>query len=210
MRIYRIDFCSVILYMEKQKLFNKYERRLNTFATDVDIKVALNCGDDKIIKYSELDKYDCFDTLLPNKEFDFKLILIEQQENVGHWVAVARKGENIYLFDSYGNPIDKELSFIDTATKMLLGEDKQMINRLIKKCNCDLGIHENCYQVQSEKKGVSTCGRHCILFIELVKMGYNLDEYLKFFYTSSENTGKPTDILVVDWVPIQSDFERPK
>ena len=192
--------------MEKQRLFNKYQKKLATFATDIDIKTALNCGDDKIVKYSELVNYDCFCKLLPNAEFDFKLVLIEQQENVGHWTAIARKGDNIYLFDSYGSPIDKELSFIDKATKVLLGEDKQLINRLIKKCDCNVGIHENSHQVQSEKKGVSTCGRHCILFIEMVKMGYDLDEYLKFFYTSAENTYKPTDILVVDWIPLQSDF----
>lgn len=191
----------------KQKLFKRYQEKLSRFATDEDIRSALNCGNDKIIKYSELANYDCFCKLLPDADFDFKLILIEQQENIGHWTAVVRSGSNIFLFDSYGTPIDKELSFIDKATKVFLGEDKQMLNSLIKKCNCKINIYENNQQVQSLKPGVATCGRHCILFIEMVKMGYTLDEYIKFFYTSSENTGKPTDILVVDWIPISEDFK---
>jgi hypothetical protein len=132
--------------------------------------------------------------------------LIEQEENVGHWVCIVRNKSNIYLYDSYGSPIDKELSFIDKATKVLLGEDKQLVNRLIKNCNCKVNIYENQNQVQSLKPGVSTCGRHCILFIEMVRMGYDLDDFLKFFYTSSENTGKPTDVLVVDWIPLSGDF----
>lgn len=190
---------------KKEQLFNRYQKMLNTFATDKDICRALNCGEDKIIKYSDLINYDCFTTLLPSNTFDFRVILIEQQRDRGHWVCVVRKNENIYLYDSYGSPIDKELNFVDKATKIMLGEDKQLINRMIKMCNCKVNIYENSNQFQSLKNGVSTCGRHCILFIEMVKMGYSLDEFAKFFFTSAENEETPTDILVVKWIPIGSD-----
>lgn len=192
----------------KKQLFNKYQKLLNTFATDGDLKTALNCNDDKIIKYSDLVDYDCFCKLLPNTDFDFKIILVEQKKDVGHWCSIARKNNNIYLFDPYGCPIDRELSFIDKAQRILLGEDRRLVERLINRCNCEVNIYENNQQFQSLKEGVSTCGRHCILFIEMVKMNYSLDEFAKFFYTSSENEGKPTDILVVNWVPIGSDFKE--
>jgi hypothetical protein len=192
---------------KKKQLFNKYQKLLNTFATDADLKTALNCGDDKIIKYSELIDHDCFCKLLPNEDFDFRIILVEQKKDCGHWVCIVRKNNNIYLYDPYGCPIDRELSFIDKAQRILLGEDRRLIQRLINRCNCEINIYENSSQFQSLKEGVSTCGRHCILFIEMVKMGYDIDQFSKFFYTASENEGKPTDILVVDWIPISSDFK---
>lgn len=190
---------------KKEQLINRYQKMLSTFATDSDICRALNCGNDKIIKYSDLANYDCFCKLLPSNTFDFRIILIEQKPSVGHWVTVVRKDENIYLFDSYGSPIDKELSFVDKATKIMLGEDKQLINRMIKMCNCKVNIYENSNQFQSLKNGVSTCGRWCILFIEMCRLGYNIDEFAKFIFTASENEGEPTDILCVRWIPIGSD-----
>jgi len=193
---------------KKKQLFNKYERLLNTFATDGDIKTALNCGDDKIIKYSDLADYDCFCNLLPNEDFDFKIILVEQQKDCGHWCSVVRKNNNIYLYDPYGSPIDKELSFVDKAQRILLGEDKRLIERIINNCNCKVNIYENNNQFQSLKQGVSTCGRWNILFAEMCKMGYDIDQFAKFIYTASENEGNPTDILVVNWIPIGSDFKR--
>ena len=189
----------------KKKLLEVYAKKLSTFATDNDICIALNCGEDKIIKYSDLANYDCFCKLLPNTDFDYRIILIEMKANVGHWTCVVRQKNNIYLFDPYGCPIDKELGFIDQAQRVLLGEEKQLINRLIRLCDCSVNIYENSNKFQSLKEGVSTCGRWNILFIEMCKMGYNIDQFSKFIYTASENENKPTDILVVDWIPIASD-----
>ena len=192
---------------QKKLLLEQYQKKLATFATDTDIKTALNCDDSQILKYADLVNYDCFDKLLPNKDFDFRVILVEMKENCGHWCCIVKKNNEIYLFDSYGESIDKELGFISKAKRMLLGEDKMMINRILNRCNCKLNIYENSAQLQSLKPGVSTCGRWVILFIEMVKMGYSLDEFVKFISTSAENENKPTDILVVDWIPIGSDFK---
>ena len=193
---------------QKKILFNKYQKLLETFATDKDICVALNCGENQILKYSQLANYECFCRLLPNEDFDFRIILVEAEPDKGHWCSIARKNNNIYLYDPYGSSIDKELSFVDKAQRILLGEDKRLVEQLIKNCNCKVNIYENSSQFQSLKEGVSTCGRWNILFIEMVKMGYDLDEISKFVYTASENEGKPTDILVVNWVPIASDIKE--
>jgi len=192
---------------QKKLLMEHYEKKLATFATDLDIKTALNCDDNQILKYADLVNYDCFDKLLPNKDFDFKVILIEMKENCGHWVCIVRKNNEIYLYDSYGTPIDKELGFISKAKRMMLGEDTMFINRILNRCNCKLNIYENSAQFQSLKPGVSCCGRWVILFIEMVKLGYSLEEFVNFVFTASENEGKPTDILVCDWIPIGSDFK---
>ena len=41
------------------------------------------------------------------------------------------------------------------------------------------------------------------------KMKYSLDEFATFVYTSCENLDKPTDVLVVDWVPLSADLVSP-
>ena len=196
---------------QKKQLFNKYQKQLATFASDADIKRCLNCGDEKIIKYSDLDEYQCFCNLLPN-DFDFRVILIEQNEGIGHWVCIVRQKNNIYLFDSYGCPIDKELNFVEKAQRVLLGENGRFIDRLINNCDkcsskCNLNIYENNNKFQSLKPGVSTCGRWICLFIEMCKMGYDLDQFSKFVYTASENENIPTDILVCNWIPLENDFK---
>jgi hypothetical protein len=196
---------------QKKQLIKKYEKQLATFASDANIKRCLNCGDNQIIKYSDLDEYPCFCNLLPN-DFDFRVILVEQKMGIGHWVSIIRQKNNIYLFDSYGCPIDKELNFVEKAQRVLLGENGRFIERLINGCdkcsnNCNLNIYENNCKFQSLKPGVSTCGRWVCLFVEMAKMGYSLDEFSKFVYTASENENLPTDILVCNWIPLEADFK---
>ena len=193
---------------KNKQLFKKYEKMLHSFASDADIMRALNCEMSKIIKYSELDKYTCFADLLP-KEQEFVVLLIEQKENSGHWVCIVRENDDIYLFDSYGSSLDRELGFVAKSMRILLGEDKRFVERLINcKCNnCQkLNIIENVSKFQSTNNDIATCGRWCILFVEMMhKMKYDLDQFASFVYTSSENLEKPTDILVCDWVPISTD-----
>jgi len=194
-----------------KKLFGKYEKLLHNFASDKDITRALNCEMNKIIKYSELDKYPCFADLLP-REQDFSVLLIEQKENSGHWVCIVRENNDIYLFDSYGSSLDRELGFVAKSMRILLGEDKRFVERMIN-CKCDkcrdFNIIENVSKFQSLKNDIATCGRWCILFIEMMhKMKYDLDQFASFVYTSAENCEKPTDILVCDWVPISADVSK--
>ena len=193
----------------KKDIYKNYEKLLHNFASDSDITRALNCDMNKIIKYSELSNYTCFSQLLPNEQ-DFIVLLIEQKENSGHWVCIVRENENIYLFDSYGSSLDRELGFVEKSMRVLLGEDKRYVERMIK-CKCakckDFNIIENVSKFQSLKNDIATCGRWCILFIEMTnKMKYDLNEFASFVYTSAENLDKPTDILAVDWVPISADI----
>ena len=196
-------------YKNNKQLYEKYERVLHNFASDADITRVLNCDMNKILKYSELDKFPCFADLLP-REQDFVVLLIEQKENSGHWVCIVRENNNIFLFDSYGSSLDRELGFVAKSMRILLGEDKRFVERMIN-CKCDkckdFNIIENVTKFQSLKNDIATCGRWCIMFIEMTnKMKYDLDQFASFVYTSAENTEKPTDILVCDWVPISADL----
>jgi len=193
---------------KKQQLLlsDKYKNKLFNFASDLDICRCLHCEHDKIIKYSQLKNYDCLNKLLPNIDFDYIVILVESSKNKGHWTCIVRQKNTFTLFDSYGTGIDKELGFIGAGIKKLLGEDQPLIQKMLDGCKCDISVIDNRTQFQSTKEGIATCGRWTCLFIEMCKMGYSLDEFRNFIFTASENSGKPTDILVCDWIPLEKDF----
>ena len=115
----RFNFTNLYIYLlyieiwikKEKEIYNNYENLLHNFASDSDICRALNCEMHKIIKYSELSNYSCFSELLPNEQ-NFIVLLIEQKENSGHWVCIVRENDNIYLFDSYGSSLDRELGFV--------------------------------------------------------------------------------------------------
>ena len=190
----------------KKQLFDKYKNKLSNFASDSDICRCLHCDNNKIIKYSELKNYDCLNKLLPNTDFDYIVILVEEKLNSGHWTCITRIKNTFTLFDSYGTGIDKELGVIGAGIKKLLGEDQPLIQRMLDGCKCDISVIDNRTQFQSTKEDIATCGRWTCLFIEMNKMGYSLDEFRNFIFTSSENSGKPTDILVCDWIPLEKDL----
>ena len=55
---------------------------------DDDIRKILG-NETKIIKYSELSKFNDLDELLPNEK-DYCIILYEHKLNEGHWVAILK------------------------------------------------------------------------------------------------------------------------
>ena len=191
---------------QKKKLFESYKSKLANFASDADIRRCLNCGPDKIMKYAELKDFDCLSKLLPKVDFDYVVILIEEKLNSGHWTCVVRRGKTFTLFDSYGTGIDKELGFVGAGIKRLLGEDEPFISKMLRECSCNADVIDNRTQFQSLKPDVATCGRWTVIFIEMSKMGYSLDEFRNFVFTAAENSSKPTDLLVCDWIPLEKDI----
>ena len=100
-----------------------------------------------ISKYSELKEYDSITDFIPNNidllpnDFDYRLILIEQAKNSGHWTVLVRFKNNIYYFDSYGVKPDGEWKFIpDSVRKMLNQETNEQIYSfgLFDKVTCDI------------------------------------------------------------------------
>ena len=83
-----------------------------------------------VIKYSELADVKSIYDLLP-KDMTYKIILIEEQPNKGHWVCILRYGRTIEAFDSYSGTIDNELKYIPEVMKRILGEDKSHLGRLV-------------------------------------------------------------------------------
>ena len=88
--------------------------------SDADLKHIL--GDDlKIVKYADLSKEASLESLLP-KATDYCIILIEEEQDSGHWVALMRYDNTVEFFDPYGKKWDTELAWISKEKRQQLGE----------------------------------------------------------------------------------------
>lgn len=182
--------------MKKKQLIDHYKKKLQYFITDDDIKRWLGPeSESKIIKYSDLANYNSLEDLLPN-ETDYKIILVESEVNSGHWTCIMRKGNKYETFDSYGGIIDHELNYIPNSTKQYLGEDKKYLGGLLKGHK----IIYNKKKLQAENDNICTCGRWTIARILSFLMGWKLKDFQDKLKEVSEETGKPFDIIVTDWI----------
>jgi hypothetical protein len=189
--------------MDKQRYLNNIQHNLSYFGSNVDICNALNCDQDKIIKYSELKNYKSLQELLPN-QFDYKIVLLETDRNVGHWVCVIRMGDVIECFNSYGIAVDREFKFIPDSVERWLGQSTRYLSDLIKKSH-GFTVISNKYKFQSKDPSVATCARWVIARIECARMGYDLEEFVKMIDNQVKKDDIPSDIQVLHYVPFKTD-----
>jgi hypothetical protein len=184
--------------IRKQKVIDNYKRLLETMMTDLDFKRYFGL-DVPILKYSELSEYNDINELLPNDK-DFKIILTESEYNSGHWCAIMKYGNNIEWFDSYAEHPDGQLSFIPQQIKKMLGQNHHHLTRLLKTVKPNQKIIFNNKPFQVLKDGINTCGRWIIARILTMRMGYTLPEFQQLLKKKKQETGKPYDILICDWI----------
>jgi hypothetical protein len=168
--------------------------KLPYMMTDTDLRNYL--GDSiPIVKYGDLDNLNDIEQILPHNN-SCVILLIETKHNSGHFVAICRRDNLIIQFDSYGSTIDYELNFISKMMQSILGMEKRALTELIKKSDCDT-IH-NTTKYQSTKKicnkESAICGRACIVFCELMKMGYDLVEMKIFMDNLKEEYERHYDV----------------
>ena len=129
------------------------------------------------MKYADLSKYKTIEQLLP-KDGDFKIILIEDKQNSGHWVSVARYGKTIEYFNSYGCKYDTDWRWIPRLVRIVLGQNTNDLTRLFKQAEKDgYKVVYNKKRLQKLSPNIQTCGRHIVFRRHLAQMGYNLKEY---------------------------------
>lgn len=184
----------------------RMKRNLAYFSSNEDICRALACDDSKILKYSQLANYHSLHELLP-EQFDYKIILLENDYNSGHWVCIIRMKNIIELFNSYGIPIDSEFRYIPDWIERWLNQDTRYLSNLIKK-STGFDVISNKIRFQDKSPEIATCGRWVIHRIEMGKMGYSLQEYIRFMQHAQEKYDIPYDELVVSWVPLVGDKNR--
>ena len=169
--------------------------RISKPMTDLDLEQYVGVKPKDIIKYSELKNYKSMTDLLP-KDKSFRIILIEDKFNSGHFVAILRYGDTVEFFNSYGGKPDDDWKFINRMIRVILGENTNELTRLFKKAT-DKGFKTvyNTTRLQKLSNNIQTCGRWCVLRIELMKAGYNLPEFDHFVKDYAKKLGKSTDYV---------------
>jgi len=187
----------------KESLIKHYKVALNTMINDLDFKRFFGAENDyKVMKYSELANFQDINDLLSDKN-DYRIILTETKPNVGHWCALLKYGDTLEWFDPYGGKSgvpDGELHFISLAMRSMLGQLRPLLSNLLKTKRPTQQVVYNKDKLQSLNEMVSTCGKWCICRVMMMKIGYNLPDFVDFVMRHSKETGKPTDILVCDWI----------
>jgi hypothetical protein len=146
-----------------------------------DKDIRENLGENtKIIKYSDLSKYNSLESLLPRKR-DYCFLLYLDAPNQGHWVGLIRDDMKIYYFCSYGSKVDEPLRWVDCATRIKLGVAVPFLTRLFNNAK-GFEIYYNPIKYQDEKDDVNSCGRYITLFILQFKkhLHYNLDDFYRY------------------------------
>lgn len=188
--------------MDKEK---KYKSMLKYMLSNKDFETILGSDvEHKIYKYKDLSVINNIYDILPNKN-DYAIILTQFKPNQGHWTCLVRyqdkTGDTICYFDSYGKEPDYEESFVPKRLKKLLFETKEEITRLMMSNKSD-NIYNN-VQLQCDNKDVCTCGRWTVCFIKAVQIGLTLEDFINKISDECLRTGKPTDLIVCEMIPIR-------
>ena len=183
-------------------IIKEYKKRLATNISDADIRRYFPDANANIITYKDFGKYNDIRQLLPQDK-SYKIVLIEDSKNHGHWTCIMRYGDTIESFDSYGSgELENEFKFIPRAIRAMFGETHYYLKDLLRKAKKGgARVVYNRDRLQADHEGINTCGRWCILRLLMMKeMNYDLAEFCRFMDETAEETGKPADILVVDFI----------
>jgi hypothetical protein len=186
-----------------QQQYEDIKEREPLFMTDADLRRYFpdNADESPIIKYSALANVKNITDILPHDK-SFKVILIENRHNIGHWVVISRNKDTIYFFDSYSNKPDGQLRYINSFWRKMLGQDETYLTALLDKAKKKgWKIKYNKNRLQSLKGGGGTCGRWVILWLMMnLQFKYNLDDFEKFVDKNRKELGLTRDELVTLWV----------
>lgn len=153
--------------------------RMETYISSSDIDRYIPGGQKNIITYSDLKNYSSIDDLLPNDK-SYKIILIEAEENVGHWVLLMRYKyeDNTYIefFNSYGLMPNTSLNFINKIKNILLGQNIKYLDLLLNDAKKKYTIVYSSKRFQKLDNRIGTCGRHMLLRL-LTMLYYNFSLY---------------------------------
>lgn len=175
-------------------------KRVGTPMTGEDLERCTGVAPGDIIKYSLLDEYKTIEDLLPT-DGSFKIILIEDKYNSGHWVAVFRRGKTIEYFNSYGAKWDTDWKFINRMVRLILDQNTNELTRLMDQATKDgWKVVWNKRKFQKMGNHIQTCGRWVTMRIETFKMGYDLAQFDKMITRFKQETGGSTDWVVARYV----------
>lgn len=173
------------------------QRIIKKALSDGDLKHILG-ADLKIVKYSELANEASLDNLLP-KPTDYSIILIEEEEDQGHWVALLKYTGTVEFFDPYGKKWDTELAWVSMEKRQQLGETQKLLSGLLERSN--LKRIYSPYHFEKMSNTVNTCGSHCAHRIYKLKHnGMDLHDYYSYMEGAEEKHNLTADEVVAEFV----------
>lgn len=147
----------------------------------------------KIVVYSDLPKYKSLDELL--NPYGRVIILYETNGiDNGHYTCLFRNYQGINYFDPYGMEIEQPLDYFGDGVKELTNSDDNYLNKLLYQDKYH--IFYNQHRLQELRKGISTCGRWCI--VRLLYPDIDEDEFYKIFKDASKESGISKDQIVTN------------
>ena len=174
---------------------NRIKQVIRKPSSDSDLKHIL--GDCKILTYPQLANYRSIEELLP-RAYDFVIILLLESPQSGHWTSLIRYGSQIEYFDSYGFPVDYDLThWLTPLQRLKLGESKKYLSYLLQGRN----YIYNKVESQQMRPNVNTCGDHVAYSCYKFKTAsFNLKDYQQHVYNSCKVNGLTPDELVAKFV----------
>jgi len=147
--------------------------------------IQTHLGSQQIQKYSDLSQYKDLYHLMP-KKVDYCIVLLEAQENRGHWVVLLRQGKKFFYCNSYGKKYDSDKNYISKMMLKILHEDRNEIQRLITATGLKK-ISYNKTRLQGDNSQV--CGRYCVFMVIMSNLGFIPKESINFLkkYKGSES-----------------------
>lgn len=172
------------------------KEEMNKFLSNSDFNKYIENADSKVVKFADLENYKTVYDLLP-EWLDFRIILIEQQKNIGHWVCLVRCHNKFCFFDSYGYSPIQNLNFISKKMNKLLGQEVSDFSQLFK------DLKKGSYELEHNKKkfqklspNINTCGRWCIVFIGKWILGNDLKDFQLWIENQKKKTGYNYDEII--------------
>lgn len=177
------------------------QNRIGKPMTNFDLEKYLSIEPNDIIKYSELSNYKSIQELLPEKD-SFKVLLIEDKQNSGHFVGLFRFDKTLEYMNSYGAKWDTDWRFIPRMVRVILGQATNDLTRLFDKAKKDgFTVVYNKKRLQKLDPNIQTCGRFVALRRHLGQMGYTLPQFQKEIENlRDKNTKDGEKRKSADWV----------
>lgn len=196
------------IFKERYNELNKPDinNDIDELMSDTDIKMY--DPSIRVVKYSELQNYKTINQLLKKKK-DYIILLIEDEMNSGHFVAILRYTHKSYnkpvieYFNSYGYKPSFELSKIDNNINNELGQNEPWLNYLLDSALDKYIVIYNTKRLQKLQNGINTCGKWCILRITLLKYrNYDLVEFINYIDTLKKKYKLSYD-QIISWLVVK-------
>lgn len=144
------------------------------------------------ITYSQLNNYNNIEELLPSNN-SFKIILLRDSPNSGHWVCITKNNDKYNYFNSFGDSFNQDLYLIPSTIRKILGSYNNKLNELLK--NKDVEYNK----IKFQRNSSAVCGRYVVLFIIInCFMGYSLKQFNDFLInTKKKHNASNYDELVL-------------